>query len=58
MSFITKSQCCECGETEYHISLASEDVTYEPEDGFHLHLTEDLARLLYIELKEQLIYDC
>ena len=56
MSFINVSTCDDCGDSTYHIELASSDVFYNPDDGFSLVLTEDLAMLLYLELKKALLH--
>lgn len=59
MSFIEttteKCSCCDDDMTMYHIPLPLEDVTFDAEDGFCLHLNQEEMQTLYLEIKEHMM---
>ena len=55
-SFIEVSSCEDCGEKTYHLPLPMPAVSFDNPEGFYLHLDEDEAMTLYLELKEVLLH--
>ena len=53
-SCIDVSTCCECDKKTYHIPLPTPAVTFESDEGFHLHLDELEVMSLCQELKNVL----
>ncbi len=48
---IEMQHCEECDLPTFHIPLEAEDITYDPESGFVLHLTEDEVMDLRAQLR-------
>lgn len=46
----TSCECCD--DVTYHIPIDTDCVSYDPENGLVVHLTEDEMTDLYFELKE------
>ena len=49
---VTTSFCECCEDVTYHIPIDMDSVSYEPDEGFHIHLSQDEMTALYFELKE------
>ena len=52
---ITTSTCECCSEETLHIPFGPEDISYDVESGFVLHLTKEEAHNLMIELREEVL---
>ena len=56
MSMITTTKCECCEDKIHNISVDSENVSYDGEFGFNLHLSDEELMDLYLSAKEVLLH--